>query len=404
MSIDAFSQAFGGTDWNQMTTAAQKRAAALPPPPPAHPQTAAKTAAKDEDVLTFGDILDTINPLQHIPLVDVVYRHLTGDTIRPQGEILGGLLYGGLIGGAVATASVLLREATGFDPEEEIVSSLLGDSPSSPSGATTTVAAAAPAPGQTGQAKPVEAAQAKPLQTAQAEPGVAASAPIQLHPAPRAAVGTQTAALPAAAAPVAPAAAPATHASAENHARQSLATANTNALQQLAMDLAAGGQVGDAATTTASTTATDAATAAQGRAGKMPARGTVVANTEMPAGYYAGNRRFGGYARASAPPPASPPATRPAGTANPRTWQSLTQGAPETAQSQAQSQAQAQPQAQANAAGQPQPPATATATTPPAPQVPPPEMISQLMMRNLEKYQAMSRTAGRPTSAANYLN
>ena len=224
MSIDAFSQAFGGTDWNQMTTAAQKRTAALPPPPPAHPQTAAKTAGKDDDVLTFGDILDTINPLQHIPLVDVVYRHLTGDTIRPQGEILGGLLYGGLIGGAVATASVLLRETTGFDPEEQIVASLLGDSPSSHSGATTTtVAAAAPAPAQTAPAKPVETVQAKPvqsaaLQTAQAEPRVAASAPIQLHPAPRAAVGTQTAALPAA---------PPAHASAENHARQSLAAGNT---------------------------------------------------------------------------------------------------------------------------------------------------------------------------------
>ena len=132
-------------------------------------------------------------------------------------------------------------------------------------------AAAAPAPAQTAPAKPVETVQAKPvqsaaLQTAQAEPRVAASAPIQLHPAPRAAVGTQTAALPAA---------PPAHASAENHARQSLAAGNTNALQQLAMDLAAGGQVGDAATTAAATTAADAAASAQGRAGKMPARGTV---------------------------------------------------------------------------------------------------------------------------------
>ena len=172
MSIDAFSQAFGATDWKQMTTAAQKKAAALPPPPPPKP---AATASNDSSPLTFGDIIDTINPLQHIPLVDALYRRITGDTIRPQGQILGGLLYGGLIGGAVATASVILHETTGIDPEEEILTALLGDDSAHPAA---TAGAAAPA-------KSDPATKTPPVQTASLE---AASAPTTPAPAASATV------------------------------------------------------------------------------------------------------------------------------------------------------------------------------------------------------------------------
>ena len=34
-----------------------------------------------EDGFTFADFLDIINPLQHIPVLSTLYRHLTGDTI-----------------------------------------------------------------------------------------------------------------------------------------------------------------------------------------------------------------------------------------------------------------------------------------------------------------------------------
>ena len=34
-----------------------------------------------EDGLQFGDVLDSINPLQHIPLVSSLYREITGDQI-----------------------------------------------------------------------------------------------------------------------------------------------------------------------------------------------------------------------------------------------------------------------------------------------------------------------------------
>ena len=400
MSIDAFSQAFGGTDWNQMTAAAQKKAAALPPPPPPPAQTAANANAKNDGILTFGDILDTINPLQHIPLVDVVYRHLTGDTIRPQGQILGGLLYGGLIGGAIATASVLLHETTGVDAEETIYASLFGDSPASQSGTAT--AQAAPARTQTAEAQTTHT-------PAGASPGPAASAPpIQLHPAPQTATAARPPAAQSAQAQSAQAqpaqtrsastqlaaalaSDPADHATAETHARQAVTAANASALRQLAADLASGAQVGNAAAAPAA--------ASPDRAGRMPIRGAVNPNPQMPAGYYNAGNRFGNLARSAPQTPGNTTLpTRPAPPVGPGTWRRLAPGGQDNATAQAQ--AQAPSQAQPAASDQ----AKAAAATQQLPPIPPPEAISQLMMRNLEKYQAMSRSAERPASQTNYIN
>ena len=126
--------------------------------------------------------------------------------------------------------------------------------------------------------------------------------------------------------------------------------------------------------------------AAQTRPGKMPVRGITAANDQMPSGYYSTAHRRGGYARQPAqvlPEPALP--TRPAPPAPNAT--------PATAATPAATPAADQTAAPADAA-----------TAPPALQVPPPEMISQLMMRNLEKYQAMTRSANRPASQTNYIN
>lgn len=47
-----------------------------------------------KDGLTFGDLLDVINPLQHIPMVSSIYRAVTGDEISPGARVAGGALYG----------------------------------------------------------------------------------------------------------------------------------------------------------------------------------------------------------------------------------------------------------------------------------------------------------------------
>ncbi len=67
------------------------------------------------DGLTFGDILDVLNPLQHLPIVGSIYRAITGDTISAASKVTGGALFGGLIGFAAAVADTVLQESSGKD-------------------------------------------------------------------------------------------------------------------------------------------------------------------------------------------------------------------------------------------------------------------------------------------------
>lgn len=48
-----------------------------------------------DGALTFGDFLDIINPLQHLPLVSTIYRAITGDDISVGSRAAGALIYGG---------------------------------------------------------------------------------------------------------------------------------------------------------------------------------------------------------------------------------------------------------------------------------------------------------------------
>ena len=46
----------------------------------------------------FGDFLDIVNPLQHIPIVATIYRNLTDDRIGMAPRVIGGALWGRLTG------------------------------------------------------------------------------------------------------------------------------------------------------------------------------------------------------------------------------------------------------------------------------------------------------------------
>ena len=72
------------------------------------------------------DVWDVINPLQHIPVVGAIYRHITGDTISPGAHFAGDALYGGVIGGAIAMADIAYQSATGKDAGETVIASLTG--------------------------------------------------------------------------------------------------------------------------------------------------------------------------------------------------------------------------------------------------------------------------------------
>lgn len=68
-----------------------------------------------EDGLTLGDVVDIVNPLQHIPIVASVYRYVTGDEISPGAQLAGGSIYGGPIGFASSLANVIMKDQTGDD-------------------------------------------------------------------------------------------------------------------------------------------------------------------------------------------------------------------------------------------------------------------------------------------------
>jgi hypothetical protein len=86
----------------------------------------AARAAKPEEVVaakpdqsaqssTFDDILDIINPLQHLPVVGTLYRAVTGDKMATLPKIAGDTLYGGLWGAVGSLADTAFEAITGKD-------------------------------------------------------------------------------------------------------------------------------------------------------------------------------------------------------------------------------------------------------------------------------------------------
>ncbi len=80
-----------------------------------------------EDGFTFGDLVDLLNPLQHVPILSSLYRAVTGDDIAPASRMLGGGLYGGPLGLASAMVNAAVDEATGSDVGSHLIALLDSD-------------------------------------------------------------------------------------------------------------------------------------------------------------------------------------------------------------------------------------------------------------------------------------
>ena len=91
------------------------------------PVTAEPSGAITADDLNFDALVDTINPLQHIPVVSTIYREITGDKMGAPASIIGGALYGGVFGFFSALGNEFLKAVTGHDVGETILSLLQGD-------------------------------------------------------------------------------------------------------------------------------------------------------------------------------------------------------------------------------------------------------------------------------------
>ncbi len=96
---------------------------------------------------SFWDFVDVINPLQHLPVISTLYRDITGDKIGVGARLVGGALFGGVLGLGAATANCLLEESSGRDLGGHALAMLRGDESDSmkKDGATQLAAATPPA-------------------------------------------------------------------------------------------------------------------------------------------------------------------------------------------------------------------------------------------------------------------
>lgn len=133
-----------------------------------HGQMAPKTwENRPDEGERFKKFLSGLNPLHHIPGVNVVYREITGEEIEPGQRILGGALFGGVFGLISGAVNALVQYATGKDIGGNVMATLKGES--------APAMAAEPAP----KAEPVAAA--APVTEAAPKAVVAdASAPLDL--------------------------------------------------------------------------------------------------------------------------------------------------------------------------------------------------------------------------------
>jgi hypothetical protein len=87
---------------------------------------ASKDAWQDAAGFSFDDLVDMVNPLQHLPLLGSIYRAITGDAIGAVPRAVGGFLFGGPAGFAASLGSVFVKGATGRDPGEHMIAAILG--------------------------------------------------------------------------------------------------------------------------------------------------------------------------------------------------------------------------------------------------------------------------------------
>lgn len=128
----------------------------------------------NDDEPSFWDVLDVINPLQHIPVISNLYREMTGDQIGVGARLVGGTLFGGPLGLIASAVDCVVEESTGKDSGGHVLALFRDESGSAP---TTQVAQSKPAPdAATIQAQTQIQAQA--AQTAAPAEAKAANAPV----------------------------------------------------------------------------------------------------------------------------------------------------------------------------------------------------------------------------------
>lgn len=80
----------------------------------------------------FHDVLDAINPLQHIPIISTLYRAITGEKIDVAPRLIGGAIYGGFFGFLGEAVNAAVEDSTGHDIGENVRLALFGGPDNAP--------------------------------------------------------------------------------------------------------------------------------------------------------------------------------------------------------------------------------------------------------------------------------
>ena len=83
------------------------------------PSAPAAAGVAAEGTMTFADLIDTVNPLQHLPIIGTIYRAVSGDAASTGAKVAGNAAYGALLGGPigalVSVASAVFGDIFGVD-------------------------------------------------------------------------------------------------------------------------------------------------------------------------------------------------------------------------------------------------------------------------------------------------
>jgi len=101
-----------------------------------------EAAQGQQQDLSFADFLDIINPLQHIPIINTIYREITGDTISPLARMVGGGLFGGPIGLMASAFNNAVESQTGGDIGANLLAAVTGQDLNATAASSSQLAAA----------------------------------------------------------------------------------------------------------------------------------------------------------------------------------------------------------------------------------------------------------------------
>ena len=113
----------GDGDFDPAAWAASAKAA---PPADSQPSPGEPDVLFGKEGITFHDVLEMVNPLQHLPIIGTIYRELTGDEPKPGVRLVGGALFGGPVGLIGAGINNAIEYHTGRDIGGEIIAVVTG--------------------------------------------------------------------------------------------------------------------------------------------------------------------------------------------------------------------------------------------------------------------------------------